>query len=436
MMKKFIQWALTGTILLTAMQTAQALDIKSWTTSKGVKVLFVETHALPVIDATLTFKAGSSRDGDLHGISSLVNGLLVEGTGDLSAEQVAEGFESTGAELKHDSLRDMATIGLRSLSDRKLLDPVVDLFSRVVALPSFSQQAIERDRRAMLVALANGEKDVSTVTQKAFYAALYKGHPYAIGSGGTASALKKITRKDLLRFHQNYYVAKNANLSLVGDFTLAQAKQYAEKLTAKLKPGQPAKPIKTALAPSKGNTTHIKFDTTQTHILQGMPEMKRNDPDYYALYLGNHILGGSGFSSRLMKKIRVERGLVYSVYSYFIPMESNGPFQMGLGTRNAKAEEAGQLMDDVLRDFIKNGPSDAEIDHAKKNITGGFALKIDSNKKIAEYLSVIGFYNLPLDYLDTFNDRIMAVSADQIRDAFKRRVQPDSMIRVVVGPVS
>ncbi len=435
-MKKNLYSILSGLALLLVLQSAQALDIKSWTTSNGVKVLFVESHNLPMIDATLSFKAGSSRDGDLHGISSLVNGLLAEGTGKLSAEQIAEGFESVGAEFGHDSLRDMATLSLRSLSDKKLWNPVADLFARVAALPSFPQRAVERDRRAMLQGLAARKKDISSVTQDAFYAALYKGHPYAIGGQGTVAALKAITRKDLQRFHRQFYVAKNANLALVGDLTLAQAKQAAEKLTAYLKPGQRAKPIPDAPMPAKGKTLRIKFKTTQTHILQGLSVMKRGDPDYYALYAGNHILGGSGFSSRLMKSIREDRGLVYSVYSYFIPMESNGPFQMGLSTKNSQVGEAATLLNEELQRFIDKGPTAAELEHAKKNITGGFALRIDSNKKIAEYLSVIGFYGLPLDYLDSFNAKIKAVTIEQIRDAFKRRVQPARMIRVIVGEPS
>ena len=167
--------------------------------------------------------------------------------------------------------------------------------------------------------------------------------------------------------------------------------------------------------------------------MQGLPVLSRTDPDYYALYLGNHILGGSGFSSRLMQEIRENRGLVYSVYSYFVPMESSGPFLMALQTSNSQVDEAAGLLQQMLVDFIDAGPTDKEIEHAKKNITGGFPLKIDSNKKIVDYLSLIGFYDLPLDYLDRFNDNILAISAADIKDAFARRVKPDQMIRVIVG---
>ncbi len=432
-MKRLINKIIVSTALLISFGSVQALEIQQFTTTNGVKVLFVESHNLPMIDVRLTFKAGSSRDGRQPGISSLVNGLLVEGSGDMMAEQIAEGFESVGAQLGHDSLRDMAWLSLRSLSDKKLWEPVVDLFARVAARPSFPQQAIDRDRRAMLIALAERKKDISSVTQDAFYRALYPGHPYEIGKQGTAASLQALTQADLQAFHNKYYVANNANLSLVGDLTLAQAKKYAEQLTAYLKPGQAAAPIPPAPIPAKGKTVKVDFKTTQSHILQGMPVLTRNDKDYFALYLGNHVFGGSGFSSRLMQEIRENRGLVYSVYSYFLPMESNGPFQMGLQTKNSQVEQAAGLLNKMLADFISQGPTEAELEHAKKNITGGFALKIDSNKKIVDYLALIGFYDLPLDYLDSFNERIMAVSAAQIRDAFARRVQSDRMMRIIVG---
>jgi zinc protease len=161
--------------------------------------------------------------------------------------------------------------------------------------------------------------------------------------------------------------------------------------------------------------------------------LQRHDPDFFALYVGNHVLGGSGFSSRLVQEIRENRGLVYSVYSYFLPMESNGPFEMSLQTANHQADEALALLDKLLAEFIANGPTEEELEHAHSNITGGFPLKIDSNKKIVEYLALIGFYDLSLDYLDTFNQRVLAVDATQIRDAFKRRVKAENMTRVVVG---
>ena len=177
----------------------------------------------------------------------------------------------------------------------------------------------------------------------------------------------------------------------------------------------------------------MPFKTTQSNIVQGKPVLTRDDPDYFALYVGNHILGGSGFSLRLMQEIRENRGLSYSVYSFFVPMESNGPFEMALQTRNDQADEAAELLQQMLEEFIHQGPTADELNHAKKNITGSFPLKIDSNRKIVDYLAVIGFYDLSLNYLDGFNDRVMAVTLEDIKDAFSRRVDPQKMIRVIVG---
>lgn len=434
-MKSIMKWGMLTflTTIFMGLKPLYALDIQSWETANGVKVLFVENHDLPMIDVRLGFKAGSSRDEGQYGVSRLVNALLVEGSGKLSAEDIAEKFESVGAELGHDSLRDMAFVSLRSLSDKTILDKVVDLFARVSGLPDFPQDAIERDRKSMLISLQNRKKQIGDVAQDNFFKALYQGHPYQIGQQGTKSTLESISRTDLQKFHAKYYVANNAILAMVGDLTSKQARQYADQLTRYLKPGQPAKPIEPVSVPLTGQIINIPFKTTQTHVMYGMPVMARNDDDYYALYLGNHILGGSGFSSRLMQEIRENRGLTYSVYSYFLPMESNGPFQMALQTKNHQVEEASQLLIQILQDFIKNGPTEAEMEHAKKNITGSFPLKIDSNAKIVENLFVMGFYDMPLDYLDRYNEKIQAVSIEDIKDAFARRVKPEQLTRLVVG---
>jgi len=262
----------------------------------------------------------------------------VEGSGEFSAEDIAMIFESAGAELGHNSLRDMAWTSLRSLSDQAMLDKTTDLFARLTALPSFPQDAIDRDRKSMLVSLANRKNQIAEVTEDAFFNHVYSGHAYQVGSHGTETTLKSITQKDLVEFHRRHYVAKNANLSIVGDLSLQQAKQYAEQLTRYLKQGQAAKPVSDPKLSGEARTVTIPFKTTQTHIKQGMPVLSRKDPDYYALYVGNHIFGGSGFSSRLMQEIRENRGLTYSVYSFFSPMESSGPFEMALQTSNHQVE--------------------------------------------------------------------------------------------------
>jgi zinc protease len=149
--------------------------------------------------------------------------------------------------------------------------------------------------------------------------------------------------------------------------------------------------------------------------------------------VGNYVLGGGGFSSRLSEEVRQKRGLSYSVYSYFLPYQQPGPFQIGLQTRGDQAKEALAVVRDVLREFVASGPTERELQGAKQNIIGGFALRIDTNRKVQDYVRVIGFYDLPLDYLDTFTAKVDAVTVDQIREAFRRRIQPDVMVTVMVG---
>jgi zinc protease len=161
--------------------------------------------------------------------------------------------------------------------------------------------------------------------------------------------------------------------------------------------------------------------------------MMRNDPDYFPLYVGNYVLGGGGFASRLIEEVRQKRGLVYSVHSYFIPLQQRGPFEIGLQTKREQADEALAVVRKTLGDFIAKGPTEDELKRAKQNLVGGFPLRIDSNKKILDYLAVIGFYRLPLSYLDDFTGKVEKVTVAQIRDAFTRRIQPDSMATVVVG---
>jgi len=238
----------------------------------------------------------------------------------------------------------------------------------------------------------------------------------------------------LLAFYRSHYNADRAVVAIMGDVTRARAEQIAEALTGGLPAGSAATanlpPVPALAAPAERDIEH---PSAQAHIVVGQPGMKRNDPDYFPLWVGNYILGGGGFSSRLYEQVREKRGLSYSVYSYFAPYEQTGAFQVGLQTRGDQARDALAVVRSVVGDFVAQGPTPDELEAAKQNIVGGFALRIDSNRKIVDYLAVIGFYQLPLDYLDTFPAKVEAVTLEQIRDAFQRRIHPDRMATVVVG---
>lgn len=436
-MNKFVQSAFTLLTLLCvpSLLWAAAIGpkIEQWQSKKGARVYYVPAPELPMVDIRIVFDAGSARNGAKAGLSILTNGMLSEGAGKLDATAIAKRFEGLGARFSNAALRDMAVVSLRSLSEDKFLRPATELMALVLGQPTFPEKSLARERNRALIALQSQRDALDDLTDIAFMRGIYGDHPYAEQPLGREETIKTIQRADLIAFYKQYYVAKNTVIAIVGAIDRARAEAIADELMAPLAEGTPAAPLPTVKALDAARTIRVNQVSTQTHLMVGQPGMRRDDPDYFALLVGNHVLGGSGLVSRMAEEIREKRGLSYSQYSAFSPMRMDGPFTMGLQTRNDQAEQALALLTQLLREFIEKGPTDAELVAAKKNITGSFPLRIASNSNIVEYLSMIGFYGLPLDYLDTYNARVEAITADAIRDAFKRRIKPDALITVVAG---
>ena len=424
-------------VFMTALLCSSTLfagpKIQTWETPNGATVLFVEAPELPMLDVRVVFDAGSARDGDKPGLAQLTASLLSQGAGDWNADQLAERMEGVGASFSTGSARDMAWATVRSLTEPRALSTALETLSAVIAKPRFEAADFNRVREMMQVGLRQSEQNPGVVVSKAFFATVFAGHPYASHPGGTQESLSRMVRDDLIRMHGTYYVAGNATVAIVGAIERQQAEKIAVQVTAGLAKGQSAPALSKVALASKGITEQIKFPSSQSHIRLGQPGISRGDPDYFVLYLGNHILGGSGLVSLLTDEVREKRGLSYSVYSYFNPMRQAGPFVMGAQTKNVQAQEALAVMRKTLQDFIDKGPTQEQLTASKQNITGGFPLRIASNKDIVGYLAMLGFYGLPLDYLDTFVGKIEEITAEQIQDAFKRRLYPDRFITVVVG---
>ncbi len=422
-------------LLGSASQLLAGPKIENWHTEKGARVLFVEAPELPMVDIRVVFDAGSARDGDTPGLSSFTNNLLSEGAGDWDAQQIAERLEAVGAELETGSLRDMAWVSARSLTEQNALEVTLETLADIMAEPRFGQQDIERQRQSILAGLLHDEQSPGSVGKKRLYQLVFGEHPYAGDPAGTRASVEAIGREQMAAFHGRYYVARNAVVAIVGAVSRRQAERIAERLTAALPAGERAAALPPVPRLDESRLERIAFPSSQSHLYLGQPGMRRGDPDYFPLYVGNHILGGSGLVSLLSEEVREKRGLSYSVYSYFLPMRQPGIFQLGLQTKNAQAGEALRVMRETLQRFIDQGPTEEELKAAKQNITGGFPLRIASNSKIIQYLAVIGFYDLPLDYLDRFNERVEAVTAEQIADAFRRRIDPQRLVTVQVGQV-
>lgn len=413
---------------------AQAMaPIQHWVTEKGARVYFVPADGLPMVDVNVTFAAGSARNGGRAGTSYLTNAMLDTGAAGMSADEIAERIDSLGARLGSGSARDMAWVTLRSLSDDRHLDPALDILANVVGRPDFNDRDFKRERARAQVSVRQGEQSPSTVAGNEIFQQTYGDHPYAARVSGTVDDLAALGADDLKAFHREFYVAANAVIGIVGDVDRKAAEAIAEKVTQHLVAGKCAAPLPEVKQPAAGRQKRIVHPSSQTHVRMAAPGIRRGDPDYFALYVGNHVLGGSGLVSRLSNEIREKRGLSYHASSYFSPMEQYGPYLFSLQTRNDQVDEALSVMRDTLKKYVKDGPTEEELVNAKKNITGGFALRIDSNSKILDYIVMIGFYDLPLDYLETFNDRVEAVTREQIVDAYRRRVKPELMQTVIVG---
>ena len=425
-------WLSAGLLLLAGIAQANP-KIQTWQTANGTRVLFVAAPELPMVDVRVVFDAGSARDDGKPGLAAFTAAMLTEGARDWSADAIADRMEGVGAELSASADRDMTAVAIRSLTREPALSTAIETLAGVLTSPTFAPPDLERMRENTLIAIRQADEQPSNVAQKAVFRQVFGKHPYASDPTGTAESVGALTRADLQAFHDRYYVAENAVVAIVGALDRPAAEALAERAAGQLPKGERPAPLPAVADLADAASERISFPSSQTTILAGQPGMKRGDPDYFALYLGNHILGGSGLVSLLMEEVREKRGLSYSTYSYFLPLAQPGPFLMGLQTKNDQAEQAQKVMVDTLARFVSEGPTETEITAAKKNLTGGFPLRIAENSDIVQYLAVIGFYGLPLDYLDRFTSRIEAVTAEQIRDAFARRVHPERLAIVTVG---
>ncbi|MDP2153948.1 MAG: pitrilysin family protein [Methylotenera sp.] len=420
--------------MVTTTSVQAAVNIQQWQTSAGSAVYFVENHDLPILDISVNFPAGSARDtADKSGVAGITRYLMTLGAAGMTDETIANKFADVGAVLGGSFDADRAALTLRTLSSERERTQALNVFTQILQKPDFPESVLSREKARIISGLQESATQPESISNKAFMSALYENHPYRLDESGEIDMVAKIKKDDLQAFYQQFYGAKGAVIAIIGDLTRDQAQQIAERVSVGLPATVAPAPIAQVTAPSKSKEQRIAHPASQSHILLGHTGIKRNDPDLFPLYVGNYILGGGGFVSRLTEEVREKRGLVYSVYSYFMPMAEVGPFQIGLQTKKDQAEAALALVHETLEKFIKNGVTEAELKAAKANIIGGFPMRIDSNKKILDYLNVIGFYQLPLNYLDEYNKKVEQVTVAQIKDAFNRRLKTENFVTVIVG---
>ena len=429
-------WWLVAALLLAAAAPARAiLPIQHWQTPGGARVYFVENHDLPMVDISVEFPAGAAYDSDrTSGAASMTQRLLRLGAEGMNEDEIARGMADVGAQLGGNFDTDRAGLSLRTLSSREERSRALEIMARLLQRPLFPESVLQREKARLIAALKEADTRPDTIAGRTFHRMLYRDHPYAHRATGEIETVQRLTRQHLVDFHRRHYVGDRAVVAIVGDLTRMEAERIAEQLTAALPRAGGAQAELPPVPPvPAAQTSIIPHPATQSHIVIGAPGISRHDPDYFPLVVGNHILGGGGFVSRLTEEVRSKRGLAYSAYSYFTPLLRAGPFVIGLQTARDQAQQALDVTRATLREFLARGPTEEELVAAKKNIIGGFPLRIDSNRDIHGYLAIIGFYRLPLTYLEDYIKNVEKVSVADIHSAFSRRIDPERMVTVVVA---
>tara|TARA_B100000902_G_scaffold397349_1_gene460860 strand:- start:25 stop:1347 length:1323 start_codon:yes stop_codon:yes gene_type:complete len=415
--------------------TQANIEILEYETKNGIKVLYSQSENIPMIDIKITFDAGSNRDATVKGLSMITHNLLDEGTSKMNSEEIASSFESTGAVFNTSVNKDKSSVSLRSLADKKYLEPSLKTFLNILSDSIFPQHEVSLQKERTISSIIEDESDPSDISMNLFFKEVYKNYVYGTPTIGEKNAIKKISRKDVLNFYRNNLNHMNAKIAIVSSLPKKDIILLSEKISKSLereniKKRENIVPLKKN---NKKNYVYKKINSEQAHIYIGGMSIKRGSENHLPLYVGNYIFGGSGFSARLMQELRVKRGYTYGVYSYIYPMKDIGPFVIGIETKSEQAQVSIQLIQKMLKEFCENGPSSEEIKHAKEAIINGFPLRVDSNSDILNYLSMINYYDLPLDYLDKFTENISRITKKDIITAFQEEIDYKNLTTLVVG---
>lgn len=426
---------LSAALLLLVLPAAHAIDIQRWRTAEGTTVLLVERHENPIVDISVQFPGGGNiaDPQGKNGVSDFAAALLTNGTARYDEENFNRRINELAVRLDSESAEESSSLTLRSLSRPATLGRAGDLMQQAVSQPRYDAEVFRRTRRQAESALKQNESQPGYVAMRESIKLDYPQHPYSASAYTSAQSLNAVSLDDVKAFHRSRYAKEGAVVALVGDLN----RREADRLVADLLKGLPEKAQTAVQVPpvteQAGRRTDVPFASEQAQVVMSMPLISRNDPDYFALVAGNYILGGGGFDSRLMKTLRDQHGYVYGVSSDLLPQREKGRFVIQFATQKSQAGQALSAAEDVLRRFIAEGPTEAELQQAKDNIIGSFPLRFDTNRKLLGYLGMIGLYDLPDNWLEQYPKKIEALTVEDVRKAWQRRVKPENLNIVVVG---
>ena len=417
------------------------LPIEKLDSYKGAQAYLVQTKALPMVDIEVSIDAGDRYDPvGKSGVADMVAGLMNYGArgdkGLLTEAQIADEIADLGANIGLSVGGERAILRIRSLSRKDLRDRAVQLAAAMLSAPTYDPKIVEREKQRTITSLREAETKPEFVLERRFKKSVYGNYPLA--DSPSVQSVSSVKVNDLKQFHKQFYRGDRMIVSIVGDVDRAQAAEIVQTLLKQIpQSGQPIAKLpdlqRSPVETLAEREIQIPFDSQQAHIAMGMTAVARNNPDYFPLLVGNYVLGGGGFVSRLMSEVREKRGLAYSVFSYFAPGKENGIFQAGLQTKNDQAALALDVMSTTIAQFIADGPTPSELEAAKSNLINGYPLRIDNNRKLLDNVSSIAWNDLPLDTMDVWTKQVEAVTLEQVKASFQKYLAMDRMKIVVLG---
>ncbi|MEQ9258974.1 MAG: pitrilysin family protein [Roseovarius sp.] len=418
-------------LMLTAVSATAEVEIEEITTPGGIEAWLVEDHSIPFVALELRFRGGTSLDEpDALGSVSLMTSLLEEGTGQLDSRGFTREMEAIAADFNYSSHDDAVSISARFLTETK--DRALELLRGSIVEPNFDEDAIERVRAQLLASVNSDAKDPDSIVREKFASLVYGDHPYASPEDGTPESIAALTRDDILKAHSAVLARDRLYVSAVGDITREELSAMLDTLLGDLpETGAPLPGDADLNLP--GGIEVVEFETPQSVAIFGQRGLPREHPDFFAAFILNHIIGGGGFESRLMTEVREKRGLTYGVYSYLADKDGADLWIGSVSSANDRVAEAIDVIRDEWERIRSEGVTAEELEAAKTYITGAYPLRFDGNGPIADITVGMQFNGLPTDYIVTRNDRMNAVTLEDINRVARERLDPENLTFVVVG---
>lgn len=411
---------------------AQAMDIKTVKSSSGIEAWLVEEHSVPLVALRFAFTGGSSQDpADKAGVSNFLSAMLDEGAGDLKSAEFQERMEDIAMRMSYEDSRDTFYGSVQTLSANR--PQAMELLKLALTKPRFDDDAVERIRGQLKASIVYASRDPDRVAGNAWYTAAFPNHPYGKPKDGTLETLSSITRDDLEAYRSRIFARENLKVVAVGDIDADALAKLLDEVFGDLPEKAQLNSVSDVAPPKKGSLTVTEMDVPQSVAVFGLGGLKRKDPDFMSAFVLNHIIGGGGFASKLMEEVREKRGLAYSVYSYLSPMDHSAIFLGSVATKNEAIAESLDVIRAELKKMAETGPTEEDLKNAKDYLTGSYALRFDSNSKIASQLLGIMVEDMGIDYVNTRNAQIEAVTLEDIKRAAKRFLDPNDLIVTVVG---